>query len=273
MSDKRRLLAIVFATLAAAGSALACINETGTSPSGHQVALFATVEDVRAGLVTPTRTPAWVFGWRDSVITDVQREPNFDNLNQLAVVLIRLGKVRDAIALLHSVERRFPGRWQTAPNLGTAYELAGDTRRALYWVRQGIERNTEDHAGSEWLHAAILEAKLQQRPRVLALDFGPGPLPRLPSRMPAGNDGHPVSAQHLRGALLMQARERAQFVAAPDPIVAEMLFAWAQMELLAGTMEYAEVVYPAARRYGWPDRAAIERGMQEAARIRNARKR
>jgi hypothetical protein len=273
MFDKRSLMAIALATLAGAGSALACINETGTSRSGHQVDLFESVDDVRMGLVKPARTPAWVFDWRDTVVADVRRDPSFDNLNQLAVVLIRLGKVREAITLLHSVERRYPGRWQTAPNLGTAYELAGDNRRALYWIRQGIERNTEDHAGSEWLHAAILEAKMQGRPRVLALDFGPGPLPRLPSRMPAGNDGRPVSAEELRRALLMQARERVQFVAAPDSIVAELLFAWAQMELLAGTMEYAEVVYPAARRYGWPDRAAIQRGMQEAARIRSRHKR
>lgn len=266
------LAALVLVLALAADASLACINETGTNRSGQAVSLGEPVDVVRASLVTPKRSSPSSIQWARRVTADARRDPSFDNLNQLAVVLIRFGRPQDAVTLLRAVERRFPGRWQTAPNLGTAYELAGDNANALVWIREGLKRNAADHAGSEWLHVAILEAKLHERARVLDLDFGPGPLPRLPARLPAGNDGRPVSPEQLRQALWMQASERAQFVAAPDPVMAELLVDWAHMELLVGTMEYAEVVYPAAERYGWPDRGATVNGRREAERIRRSRK-
>ena len=249
------------------GPVAACINETGTTRSGHQAHVHLPAKEFAAVLVTPGARTGQEVKWARVAIRNAREKRNFENLNDLAVVLMRFGKPREAAALLEQVERRFPGHWQTAPNLGTAYELAGDNLQALRWIREGIRRNPSDHGGSEWLHAAILEAKLARRGNVLALDFGAAPLPRRPAPLPAGNDGKPVTVQELAIALRVQLQERAYFVKAPDPLMAGMLFDLARLELVDGTMEQAEVAYAAASRYGHADLAAIHRGRAEAARV------
>ena len=260
-------IGFLLAAALASGTAWACINETGTLRSGREVPIDLSLDGVKATLLQPRPDPAALHGWAYRASREARANPSYENLNELAVVLVRLGKPVEAIRLLQTIERRFPGRPQTAPNLGTAYELAGNDALALQWIREGMRRDPSDHGGSEWLHAAILEVKTGKRARVLDLDFGTGALPRLPARLPDGNKATPVSIGDLRLALYAQLMERAQFVRAPDPIMAELLFDWGQLELLDGTMEIADVAYQAAGRYGWTDRAAIARGRAEAARV------
>lgn len=80
-----------------------------------------------------------------------------------AVALIRLGRTAEAIAELEAIEAAQPGKYETAANLGTAYELAGKLEDAIVWIERGIERNPQSHEGTEWLHVAILKAKLKLR--------------------------------------------------------------------------------------------------------------
>lgn len=254
----------------ATATSLACINETGTTRSGHRAYVMFNPDDLENALRTPSGPSNADVAWARQVTAEARKEPSYDNLNQLAVVLMRLGKPREAAALLEHVEKRFPNQWQTAPNLGTAYELSGDNERALRWIREGMRRNPGDHEGSEWLHVAILEAKISRRPRVLDLDFGPGPLPRRPVAMPVGNDGRPLHVKQLGDALQLQLQERAQFVPAPEPLMAGLLFDFAQLQLVDGTMEAATVLYEAADRYGYSDKLAIRNGLAEAKRVRES---
>ena len=78
--------------------------------------------------------------------------------------------MKEAIELLEELEKKSPGQYAVAANLGTAYELNGDNRKALEWIKKGVERNPESHFGTEWLHVKILEAKIaiEQNPEWLS---------------------------------------------------------------------------------------------------------
>jgi len=69
-----------------------------------------------------------------------------------AVGIVIFGHADDGIALLEALEVEYPGRYSTAANMGTAYELKGDNVKALQWITEGIRRNPDSHEGTEWLH-------------------------------------------------------------------------------------------------------------------------
>lgn len=130
-----------------------------------------------------------------------------------AVALIFLGRVSDAIVELQLIEKAFPGRYENATNLGTAYELASNLTDARRWILEAIRRNPQAHDGTEWLHVAILEAKLA------LLDD------------PDWFKTHRVLEAHTKRsdaevlhAIVHQLNERLNFVAAPDPSVSDLFF-------------------------------------------------
>jgi tetratricopeptide (TPR) repeat protein len=253
--------------------AVACINESGTNQLGERVQLisvggqrllpYLTTRSLDAGLITHSKY----------TIAHAKGDPSFDNLNDLAVVLIRFGRLPEAVKLLQFLERKFPGNYQTASNIGTAYELMGKNEKALKWILEGVKRNPNDHEGTEWLHVQILKVKMGQAAQplpgrsILNLDFGNDALPRRPLNLPAGNSGQPLSVALLGLSLRYQLFERIQFVAAPDPIVAGLLLDWANLELLAGTLESADVLYDAALRYGSREGQIIAARKKQIAKI------
>lgn len=175
--------------------------------------------------------------------------------------------------LLQFLERKYPGRYESAANIGTAYELMGRNEDALKWISEGLKRNPADHYGTEWLHVHILKAKLGRVPKpgpgrsILNLDFGTELVPQRPARLPVGNSGESLSLIELGLGLRYQLLERIGFVAAPDPIVAGLLLDWANLELLAGAVESADVLYDAASRYGSNERQIIALRKAHVAKI------
>ncbi|MFT3805910.1 tetratricopeptide repeat protein [Arenimonas sp.] len=257
------------------GLALACLNETGTNRQGETIALSdRSAEEWRESLKTPTSRARLVTHSR-RVIERARKEPNPENLNDLAVVLVRLGRSEEAIRLLQFNESRKPGGYRTAANIGTAYELSGDNEQALRWIREGIRRNPESHWGSEWLHVRILEAKIEAskgrpapaRGSILGLDFGAELVPRRPTRLPVGNDGKPLSLFALANGIKYQLHERTQFVPPRDAIIAGLFFDWGNVEFAAGSIELADVAYDYALQYGHAERELIARRRNEIARI------
>lgn len=236
--------------------ASACINETGTNSRGERIELLHYAgQNLKPRLSKPPNKDFLIEGSK-AVVKNAQKNPSFNNLNALAAVLIRHGRLPAAVKLLQFLERKYPGQYQTAANLGTAYELMGRNEDALKWIKEGIKRNELDHYGTEWLHVHILKAKLGQVPKaapgqsILSLDYGNEVMPRRPSGLPVGSDGKPLSLFALGEALRYQLLERIEFVAAPDAMVAGLLLDWANLELVAGSVESAGVLYDAALRYG-----------------------
>ncbi len=242
---------------------IACINSVGTNYRGQTIhPLSHTGQDLVRYLTKAEDNKALVE-WTNHVVASVRKEPSFANLIDLSAVLVRHGRFTEAVKLLQFVERKYPGRYETASNIGTAYELIGRNEDALKWIVEGVQRNPDSHVGTEWLHVLILKAKLGQLaapPKgqsFVKLDFGNDAMPRRPARLPTGNRGEQLSLYALATALRYQSVERAQFVAAPDPIVAGMLLDWANLELLAGSVESADVLYDAALRYGSKENKVI----------------
>jgi tetratricopeptide (TPR) repeat protein len=179
--------------------------------------------------------------------------------NDYAVHVIRLGEAHRAIEMLKSIEKKLPGLYATAANLGTGYELAGDNERALKWIKEAIRRNPKSHGGTEWVHVRILEAKLklEKDPKwleshsVMALDFGQELMPHAP---PAVVDylGNKHDPKNTEDAIRHQLEERIALVPPPEPIVGDLLADLGSLAILDGVVEKALPVYELALEYHMP---------------------
>ncbi|GAA4350818.1 hypothetical protein GCM10023185_08890 [Hymenobacter saemangeumensis] len=155
------------------------------------------------------------------------------------------GKARDIYLQVESIA---PGRYATAASLGTVYELLGDDRQALTWIRKAVRIDPASHMGSEWLHVKILEAKLQGSSAVnskflLNTSFGTQALPRTA-----------LSKQQLlklRDALFYQLNERVSFIKPKDALVAQLLFDLGNVAFLTDIEYESEIIYGMAREYGY----------------------
>jgi tetratricopeptide (TPR) repeat protein len=193
---------------------------------------------------------------------EARPSPDFRTRNDYAVALMHLGEAKLAIPILRAIENERAGSYINAANLGTAYELAGDDREALRWIREAIRRNAQAHDGTEWLHVRILEAKiaLAAEPTwlanhsILGVDFGDRVVPKTPAALPRGNHGKAVRLDDLKYALWYQLDERYQFVRPPNVVVASLLFDWANVMFRTDALESAEALYRESLRYGAPRR-------------------
>lgn len=145
---------------------------------------------------------------------------SFEDTTDYAVALVVLGRAREAVDVLLVLEKKRPGVYTTATNLGTAYELMGELEAAERWISTGIERNANSHEGTEWLHFAILRAKLNLR-------ADPNWL-RQHSVLNEAKGAH-TAAETMR-AIEYQLHERLHFVQSADAVVCDLFY---QAALLA----------------------------------------
>ncbi len=242
----------------AAVPALACINVYGTDLQGKKVNVDLLLGDDFVKVLTDTDTINWRIErnelWAKRAKATLQERTNY------AAALMHTGDAGAAVDVLLKIETEEPGLYQTATNLGTAYELSGDNARALQWIREGIRRNPDSHYATEWLHVLILETKLNiaRDPRwlethsILAMGFGSATVPNRPSRFPRGNNGKPLDAKQTKEAIFTQMHERLQFVRPPEPIVGDILFDYANLLMRTDALENAKAVYALAIKYGAP---------------------
>lgn len=250
-------LGVAAFVLLAGQPAGACINSFGTDKQGRQTGMLVpTGDELVATLTSPSQRRAWVVEadkYKDRAIN----APSYENATNFGVSLIHQGQYAAAIRLFLKLERSFPGRPETAANLGAALELSGHDTVALKWIRIGIQRDANEHEGTEWLHARILEAKISDaaghwnRSRSIAgVAFDAALVPALPKSMPAGNDGKPVKPYELDRAFRYQLGERMQFVPPKDWVVANLLSDWAMLNMAGGPLENAKALHGLALRYG-----------------------
>lgn len=172
-----------------------------------------------------------------------------------AIEAILSDNSRTAIALLLQAEENAPGKYSTAANLGTAYELAGDNEKALRWITEGIARNKDSHEGTEWLHQRILQTKvlLATDPKYLTSHR----IIPLPERFEAETlvevGGTERSIKQIAQAIHYQLRERIVFVKPPDPIVADLLFTYAEIIAHTVVVESALSLLELSQQYGFAD--------------------
>jgi tetratricopeptide (TPR) repeat protein len=194
-----------------------------------------------------------------------RRVGDSDKREEEAVRKILSGDALTAVSLLQKIEQETPGKYSTAANLGTAYELAGDNPNALKWISEGIRRNAKSHHGTEWLHVLILETKLR-------LETDPEYLKThriipLPEKFGAETkidvSGTERSVQDVVQALGYQLIERVVFVKPPDPIVADLLFTLALCEARTGVLQGAVKLLKKSQEYGFQDPALLEATLKQ----------
>lgn len=232
----------------------ACINTNATNLKGETVIAegghHSYIDQLQG--VKPVDIEWWTEAEKQAA-AKVAEDPSIENRIDHAACLIYLGEYDRAIEMLNAIEEEAPGNYMVATNLGTAYELKGDNGQALQWIETGIERNPESHNGSEWIHVAILRAKLRDpnsEESVLGVSFGDAPEPVAPSAesfATIGAGGQEELAYHIQTQLL----ERLQFVSAPNPIVGELLFDMANAIALSESLEESIPIYEMAAEYGY----------------------
>lgn len=272
-------IALAFLLCAAAIPALACIQSYATNLQGERIVVNGlAIWDFDVVQAFAGRDATF---WRDEQQKILAKPQTIETRNDYAVTLIHLGDVAQAMKILQELEHEKPGLYATAANIGTAHELLGENAEALRWIRESIRRNAQAHEGTEWVHVAVLEAKLAQAKdphwldahSILGSDFGANGKPRMPAHFPGGNDGTPVTADAFRAAVFYQLTERLQFVKPLDPYVADLLFDWGNILALTESAEAARELYKQSLRFG-PKREPLvqKRIAHMTALIRKAQK-
>jgi tetratricopeptide (TPR) repeat protein len=184
----------------------------------------------------------------------LRNSTNFNDRSDYSIALMYLGRSKEAVTLLQSLEKEQPGKYFVAANLGTAYELTGNNEEASRWIAEGIRRNPDSHEGTEWLHLKILEAKIAQQKdpdyfkKHSVLDIQPHV---MTDETLIGKEK--LNPGQMAEAIQHQLTERMQFVKPPDPAVASLLFDYAALEAGTRTLESAQRMLRMAVNYGYPD--------------------
>lgn len=226
-------------TLQLANGVMLYEDDDGFVPYGHQ---FGNTEDLYENLRSMDE------GYKET--------RNLNYLSDKGLILIILGKYREAIELYEKIEKLEPGRYSTASNMGTAYELSGDNTKALQWIRKAVQINPNSHDGSEWIHINILKAKINGNHYITSEfltghDFGNG---KIPVSELSGEE-----LLLLKLQVYYQLNERISFVKPKDKIVALLLFDLANISYLMGEKEDALETYAMAQDYGFSQPLLDER--------------
>jgi tetratricopeptide (TPR) repeat protein len=173
---------------------------------------------------------------------------NLDYLSDKGLVLIVLGRYSDAIKLYEQIEKVEPGRYSTASNIGTTYELIGENELALKWIQKALIINPESHNGSEWIHVNILKNKISKDTLIssqalIGMDFGTDHRPK--------SSLSKKSLSNLADALFYQLNERISFIKPEDAIIAQLLFDYANINILINDNSTALGCYEDAKEYGF----------------------
>ena len=163
------------------------------------------------------------------------------------LVLIMLKRYDEALAVYQQIENSHPGRYSTASNMGTLYELMGQNENALKWIERAVEIDPASHKASEWIHVNILKAKIQGEDYIngkflIGHDFENYDAPRSALSK--------EELRTLREALYYQLNERVSFIAPPDKIIAALMFELGNITWLIGDGPSANILYKKAEEYG-----------------------
>lgn len=185
-----------------------------------------------------------------------QETKDLDYLSDKGFILIILGKYNESIELYKKIESMQPGRYSTASNIGTAYELIGNNKEALKWIEKAIEIEPNSHFRSEWIHVNILKTKIKgdqyiSSEHLIGKDFGKEKYPK--------SDLNKDELQLLKMQLYYQLNERISFVKPKDKIVAQLLFDLGNLAFLTNQKEDAMEDYEMAKEYGFESPVLNER--------------
>lgn len=180
---------------------------------------------------------------------EINSSSEISKINDYGVTLVYLGRYQEAKKVFRNIEKKAPGYYSTAANLGTIYELLGKNDSAYLWIKKGISINPASHDSSEWIHLSILKFKKNTSDTVLTsnklifTDFGTDSLPS--STLPI------AKLNSIKKQLYYQLCERMTFVQPKDRIVAQLLFDLANIVSITDDLTSALEIYKLAHKYGF----------------------
>ncbi len=178
---------------------------------------------------------------------DLKKREDFKGRSDYAAVLLKLGKTKEALEILENLVQKYSNEYNIVVNLGTAYELNNNPELALKYISKAIKLNPLSHNESEWIHEEILKAKI-------ALKSNPDYLKQnsiLNLKIPNDiktyykslNEEKRLQLFDVKNQLLWQLKERIALVAPPDPLVADLLFDFANLVAITESIEIAIPIY------------------------------
>ncbi|WP_128330588.1 tetratricopeptide repeat protein [Apibacter sp. HY039] len=175
-------------------------------------------------------------------------EHNINDYINYGVYLVYLNHLDEALEVFTEAEKIEPGLYATAANMGTTYELLGDNENALQWIEKALKIDSTSHESSEWIHVAILKAKIKGETNLTALsligqDFGNENIP--------SSGLNEEKLNKLAKEIFYQLDERINFIKPKDAIVAELMFNLGNIYFLLNDATSALRVYDEARVYGY----------------------
>ena len=249
---------LIIALICSSQTIRACLNPVGRDEVGKQIYLDGlSAEEFLTQLLTHEGKKYWTDTLKE--LQQQQRGPPylFDQ-NNIAVAMVHLGQIKKAIEVLEKYEKSNPGVYETAANLGTAYELDGQNQKALKWITEGVRRNAQGHYGTEWLHVKILETKIAIKNDTAWLKkhsvLEDIDLNQANAEISVADDLRiKRSLADIEAALVYQLHERLEFVKPQEAIVAELLYDLAHIFSKTRSTEHSAVVQALALKYGPPN--------------------
>ncbi len=189
---------------------------------------------------------------------ELKEENDYKLLSDYAVLLLKAGKTQDALDILIQLSKHYPDEYQIAANLGTAYELSGNNKKALQFIKRGMELNPDSHEGSEWVHLNVLETKLNMVNDSLYL-----------SKHSVLNLSEEDKKDSLiRQQIMIQVRERFPFSPGPNQIMASIITDLGDCYANTASIEFAKTLYTIAKKYYGANEELVDAKIDEMERLK-----
>lgn len=190
---------------------------------------------------------SWDITWPE-LQNAIDKKTDFKILSDFAWYEVRIGNKENAVKLLEALYRLNPEEYNVVANLGTAYEVTGQNKKALEFIRKAVAINPASHFGSEWIHIRILEQKVKEKPDYTKI-INLGADKSFTKWLTGETYNKEITPDSLMVQIAYQLHERIGFIPEPDPIVGQLIFDFADLVTIARSVSEAKPFYRYAVTY------------------------
>jgi hypothetical protein len=190
----------------------------------------------------------------------VNKHPDWPEGMDAAVQKMFEGDAAGARTALEALVQQSPENYYLCANLGVACELAGDLPAAMAWLEKSLAINPGAHGGTEWMHAAVIRARMALEKDAAWLDTHTiSGIPRgvVPKGFTLRDGSRTLSLKDIHQSLVAHTLARLVFVKPKDAVAASLLTELAEVEARLFSIESGSAMLKLAERYGAANGAAV----------------